>query len=218
MRAPSPLRQVSRDAVREQITQAAIGLFVEAGFDETTVDDIANAVGMSQRTFFRYFASKDDVVLIPYERAHQEILALVADAPQEATVWEILTLVCEHSLRTLLLDTREPERMRQLQRVVGGSTLLFASYLRHFDRLQEKLTDAILDHESQKTEAELHDRVSARAIVGASFANLHAIVSAIHSPRDEADADTRLATLMKETRPQMLRPPPEKWDSYKSDG
>ncbi len=209
MRAPSPLRQVSRDAVREQIAQVAIGLFVDAGFDETTVDDIANAVGMSQRTFFRYFASKDDVILMPYERAHQEMLTLVAEAPHEATVWEILTLVCEHSLRTLLTDTRDPERMRQLQRIVGGSPLLFASYLRHFDHLQEKLTDTVLAHETQKPEAELHDRVSARAVVGASFANLHAIVSALRSPHDEADANTRLATLMNDTRPRMLRPPQE---------
>ena len=47
---------------RGAVTRAALELFAERGFDETTVDDIADALGVSRRTLFRYFASKNDMV------------------------------------------------------------------------------------------------------------------------------------------------------------
>lgn len=51
-----------QEFVRNAIWDAAIDLFAEQGFDETTVDDIAEAAGVSQRTFFRYFDSKADLM------------------------------------------------------------------------------------------------------------------------------------------------------------
>jgi AcrR family transcriptional regulator len=51
-----------QEFVRNAIWDAAIDLFAERGFDETTVDDIAEAAGVSQRTFFRYFDSKADLM------------------------------------------------------------------------------------------------------------------------------------------------------------
>ncbi len=48
--------------VHDEIWVTAIGLFAEKGFDETTVEDIAAASGLSRRSFFRYFSSKDDLM------------------------------------------------------------------------------------------------------------------------------------------------------------
>ncbi|MGW7681412.1 TetR/AcrR family transcriptional regulator [Kribbella sp. NPDC054772] len=56
------LRARTRDAVRAQLAALSIELFLERGYDATTVDDIAAAAGMSKRSFFRYFGTKDDVV------------------------------------------------------------------------------------------------------------------------------------------------------------
>jgi mycofactocin system transcriptional regulator len=47
---------------RRAVTRTALELFAERGFDDTTVDDIAEALGVSRRTLFRYFASKNDMV------------------------------------------------------------------------------------------------------------------------------------------------------------
>lgn len=47
---------------RAEVTAAAAGLFIERGYEHTTVEDIATAAGVSVRTFFRYFAAKAEVV------------------------------------------------------------------------------------------------------------------------------------------------------------
>lgn len=56
------------ELTRERITGAALSLFLSQGFDETTVAEIAAAAGVSEMTFFRYFKSKDAVVVDdPYD-------------------------------------------------------------------------------------------------------------------------------------------------------
>src|SRR4051794_12298047 len=56
------LQARKQQLVRDAIWDAAVELFVEKGFDETTVDDIAEAAGVSRRSFFRYFSSKNDLM------------------------------------------------------------------------------------------------------------------------------------------------------------
>ncbi|MFC7656445.1 TetR family transcriptional regulator [Pseudonocardia benzenivorans] len=51
-----------RAEVRGELVRAALTLFTEKGYDETTVDDVAAAAGVGRRTFFRYFRGKEDAV------------------------------------------------------------------------------------------------------------------------------------------------------------
>src|SRR5579863_3134491 len=61
--SPSPsLQERKQQVVRDAIFDAATDLFAESGFDETTVDDIAEKAGVSRRSFFRYFSSKGDLM------------------------------------------------------------------------------------------------------------------------------------------------------------
>jgi len=79
-----------QQVVRDAIWNAAIDLFGEKGFDETTVDDIAAAAGVSQRTFFRYFASKSDLMgqgVLAYGEA---LTAAIKTCPQSANSFDVL--------------------------------------------------------------------------------------------------------------------------------
>lgn len=73
---------------RGELELVALELFAERGFDATTVDDVAEAAGIGRRTFFRYFASKNDVVWGDFDAALQHLRAALADVPPEAPLLE----------------------------------------------------------------------------------------------------------------------------------
>jgi AcrR family transcriptional regulator len=73
--------------VRAELTMLAQDLFVAQGYDETTVDDIAAAAGMSRRTLFRYFASKEDLVLGKYEILGDRLAEALAARPHDEPIW-----------------------------------------------------------------------------------------------------------------------------------
>jgi TetR/AcrR family transcriptional regulator, regulator of mycofactocin system len=70
---------------REDVARVALDLFNRQGYDETTVDQIAGAVGVSRRTFFRYYDSKRDVVWGEFDaelvRLHDQLEGAPADRP-----------------------------------------------------------------------------------------------------------------------------------------
>ena len=84
-RPPGPARGRRPATSREEVARAALELFERQGYDETTVDQIAAAVGVSRRTFFRYYESKRDVVWGEFDaelvRLHDELIGAPADRP-----------------------------------------------------------------------------------------------------------------------------------------
>ncbi|MET8902618.1 TetR family transcriptional regulator [Streptomyces sp. NPDC004538] len=62
-RPETSLAQRKRQLVSDELTEAALQLLASKGFDSVTIDEIAGTAGVSKRTFFRYFASKEDVVV-----------------------------------------------------------------------------------------------------------------------------------------------------------
>src|SRR3954453_17784829 len=90
---PLSVRERSRRAVREELTQLAQSLFVAKGYDETTIDDLAAAAGMSKRTFFRYFASKEDLVVGKYEVLGEQLAEDLAARPADEPIWASLRQV-----------------------------------------------------------------------------------------------------------------------------
>jgi AcrR family transcriptional regulator len=66
---------------RGRLQEAALTLYAERGFDQTTAAQIAEAAGLSERTFFRHFADKREVLFGGSEILHQRVVAGVAAAP-----------------------------------------------------------------------------------------------------------------------------------------
>src|ERR1700689_1428031 len=76
--------------VRDAIYDAAIELFAVKGFDETTVEEVAQAAGVSRRSFFRYFASKDDLLAQNVVKYGAILSAAIAACPPTLGPMEIV--------------------------------------------------------------------------------------------------------------------------------
>ncbi|MGH1551779.1 TetR family transcriptional regulator [Streptomyces sp. L7] len=77
--------------MRAEIADAAMALFMERGFEETTVEQVAAAVGMSGRSVFRYcYATKEDMVVGSMEQVGHELAAALRARPADEPVWEAL--------------------------------------------------------------------------------------------------------------------------------
>lgn len=87
---PRSLSECKQESVREAICDHATRLYVERGYQETTIDDIARASGIGRRTFFRYFRTKEDVVLWKFDQFARHTLELLAQRPQRESALRAL--------------------------------------------------------------------------------------------------------------------------------
>lgn len=75
---------------RVRLQEAALALFAERGYDETTVAEIAEAAGLTKRTFFRHFTDKREVLFWGSELLQQEMVTAVGTAPGAASAWAMI--------------------------------------------------------------------------------------------------------------------------------
>ena len=83
---PLGLRERKKQRTHDEIHRIAAGLFAERGYDAVTVDDIASAADISHRTFYRYFPSKEDLVLGDMGDSFVEFAAALAARPDDEPV------------------------------------------------------------------------------------------------------------------------------------
>lgn len=105
----------SPTAARNAVVSAALDLFARQGFEATSVEQIAQAAGISRSTFFRQFGGKDDVVFADHELLLDELRSSLAE-PHE-NPW---AAVCEASVRVFRQFTADPDLARRRYAVVRG--------------------------------------------------------------------------------------------------
>jgi AcrR family transcriptional regulator len=164
----SRVRDVARRAVHAEITAVAECLFREQGYDATTVDHIAERAGISQRTFFRYAGTKED--LGEFERQGERMVDVLRSRPAEESPWTSL----RHAFEVVVAsrgDQSDRDRAKLMYSIIESSPALRAAYLDRMDLIQRRLVDVLLDRATGTD-----SRVVTRALVGAAFAALNAVV------------------------------------------
>ncbi|WP_291408022.1 TetR/AcrR family transcriptional regulator [Actinophytocola sp.] len=118
----SPLRERKKAATRLSLHEAALRLAMAGGLDSVTIEDIADSVGVSRRTFSNYFANKEDAVLhADRERTHQ-MLDLVRRRPAAEKPWLALRRAAGELYGHLTLP--DPDWVAQLRLLRRHPSLL----------------------------------------------------------------------------------------------
>jgi AcrR family transcriptional regulator len=97
---------------RGRLQQAAMELYIERGFDQTTVAEIASRAGLTERTFFRHFADKREVLFWGSGLLQDLMVHAVADAPDSAAPIDAVAVAAE-AAGAMMEERREAVRQRQ---------------------------------------------------------------------------------------------------------
>jgi AcrR family transcriptional regulator len=96
------LRERKRQQTRRDLIGAAMRLFDQKGYEQTTVAEIAAAAGVSTKTFFNYFASKDEVLFPHLSRRIDAAVALIEQRGPDDRVSDVLLAAMQHMLADAL--------------------------------------------------------------------------------------------------------------------
>jgi AcrR family transcriptional regulator len=134
------LRERKKQQTRDALTDAAFELFGDKGFEATTVDEIADAVTVSPRTFFRYFAAKDDVALGVVDDQYTVAFAAFDARPAGEPVVTALREAMVGTLRACEAgeSTMSPERFACLMQMLSTSPSLAA---RNVEQLTARMAE-----------------------------------------------------------------------------
>ncbi|GAB2835495.1 TetR family transcriptional regulator [Actinocorallia aurea] len=130
---PGGLRELKKHRTRLALVDAALDLFLSRGYEKTTIDEIVAAVPVSQRTFFRYFAAKEDVILGVVADFDARTMEAVRARPAcEGPVGALRGALREVLRPAVCGETAELERMRRLRQVLETNpALIAAQHARH---------------------------------------------------------------------------------------
>ncbi|MHC3475585.1 TetR/AcrR family transcriptional regulator [Streptomyces sp. 7R007] len=157
----------TRQLASQEILATALRLFSEQGYDETTIAQIAREAGVSQRTLFRYFGTKEDLLGGGQERFGPVLAETIGALPTEVGAWESLRAGIAAVLT--LHDSRE-EALKRF-RLLHNTASLRAGWLEKRLRFQEDLLPLV---EPRLDATGGTARAKARAVIATAFACLDA--------------------------------------------
>jgi AcrR family transcriptional regulator len=146
----SDLRDRSREILRAELASAAADFCAAQGFADVTVDDIAQSIGISRATFFRYFRSKEDAVVAAAHAGRPSLAAAVRDAAAGDTAWRAIRNAKEPTVETARTDTA---RLRARVQMIGSAPGLRARLA--LDRADDRaaLAEALADRVDERDTA-----------------------------------------------------------------
>ena len=193
MTVPPSLRERTRRAVHAEITATAMRLFAENGFEATTVDQIAREAGISRRSFFHYFGSKEDLVLGDTVAIGERVLGALEARPADESAWTALRA----AFLVLRTDDLPNADGFSLARLYHDAPSLRARHLEKHLRWQELLAPNVQRRLGLPETP--HPDPRARALVAAALACLDAAIDAWYESGGSLDPvqlfDDAIATI-----------------------
>jgi AcrR family transcriptional regulator len=162
----SALRERRRARTAREIEHAALRLFADRGYHEVTVDEIAHAADISERTFFRYFASKDDVLMAEWRRRMDALCDFLAARDPVEPAWQAM----HNALIELVRSVEGDDAAALWNRVTAEVPYLRARVTAHAAEVNATVIAGLLAARVPvDQDGELVLEVMAQSMMGASY-------------------------------------------------
>ncbi|MEZ2130840.1 MULTISPECIES: TetR family transcriptional regulator [unclassified Sinorhizobium] len=156
-------RERKRRQTRERIEKSAMKLFLERGFDSTTIEDITESADVSKRSFFDYFPSKEEVVFAWQDSFADDLAAAVAARPPGEPVVKVVE---EALISAIMAAAADPQSLAIAALIRDTPTLCARDQLK-YAKLEQKLTEALSARAGESEEEKFRMRLLAAIVVGA---------------------------------------------------
>jgi AcrR family transcriptional regulator len=156
------LRERKKQRTRDALVRAALELFVVAGYERTTVDEIAEVVGVSQRTFFRYFAGKEDAAFFVTRLAESHYIRALRERPPGEAPLEALRQAVLGSWDTIgeAIEQVAPVELHlRAHKMIEATPALLAAHLRRQEELEEEIARIVAEREGLDVDADPRPRI-----------------------------------------------------------
>ncbi|MCH0542045.1 TetR family transcriptional regulator [Streptomyces sp. MUM 203J] len=163
------LRERKKQRTRAALLRTALELFITQGYEETTVDEIVDTVEVSQRTFFRYFASKEEVAFALQHMAEEHFVAALRERPSEEGPFDALrnaVLAAWDTIGEAITELVPIEVYLRQLRVIESTPALLAVHLRRSFEMEERIARLIADREGLDMDRDPRPRVAVAAFSG----------------------------------------------------
>lgn len=157
------LRARKKQLTRRTIAEAAKHLFLERGFEQVSVAEVARAADVSEQTVFNYFPSKEDLVYERMDTFEHELLAAVRERPEGEPAFRAFVLfILDRSTTAMAGDGRR--RVAELTRLVNASPSLMARERQIIAKYTDALA-ALLAEETGAASDDIEPRLAAEALM-----------------------------------------------------
>lgn len=179
------LRERKKFATKEALGRAALDLAIERGLDVVTAELIAEAAGVSTRTFHNYFSCKEDAVLFELDKSVQHLVEAFANRGSDEPVLD--------SLQAIQVDFVESaagfERMIAVTRLMAGHTTLIARHVAQYDPTSQAMLAEIGKRTGTDPATDLYPRLVYHAAGAIAQAVIERHITAADTPSRRALAD-----------------------------
>lgn len=169
-------RERKKRQTREALIRAALELFDAKGYEHTAVREITDAVDVSERTFFRYFANKEDLALSFARDWTDTMLAALTARPAEEDPLTALRAAFRESLLALAASVGPDEAAGETTptyllviRLIDSTPSLLAQHLRYAHDRDEEFVRVLADREAVDPDKDLRPRLLGAVFGGIVF-------------------------------------------------
>jgi AcrR family transcriptional regulator len=163
------LRERKKQRTHDALLRAALELFTTQGYEATTVDEIAEAVDVSQRTFFRYFAGKEEAALAVIDLTQEHFLAAVRARPAgEAPLEAMRNAVLEgwDAIGEAVEQVVPVDLYLRAYGMVESTPALLAAHLRRADEVAREMERIVAEREGLDVDTDARPRVAVAVFGG----------------------------------------------------